>query len=572
MRTIYTAVILAAVLAVALLAFSFYFFEKEKHCTLFYSIDSFEKPIGCATVERYKTEDRIIYKSENIYPKQIVSKKIREKIVFKRSPFQLEKFTAAYENFGSLTDVVSIQNENDTFDFLAEVGSKFTTVSKISHSRGISVFDEESLVTYMPYLAKYNFAIGGAQFFNALYFCRPLKLLPPAKIKLIFTSIRDEYISVLGRKTKTEVLVVKAKTLPEIYIWVAKSDKTIVQLKIKSLGLTAIKTEGLNEVVIEKPIGEKKDILSQNIVFPTDNVELAGTLDMFPGDEKLPAVLLISGGGPYSMENAGLYTDISDSLARSGYAVFRFDRRGIAESQGNFMESDITNEVGDIKNALRYLLAHKRVLRNKIFIVTHGEAYSYINKLDFEEFSPRGIVMLSAAACEPFMDFESELAREEIKKLTTMDITFPDTLNSLKNESLNLVKNSKKAFALLQGKRVFLKRVSQILESDPLENYDSLNVPTLNIYGKKDKIGSLVTAAAIEKNLRKNNNKEYRIAYFRGVGYFLGEIVIKESGRLGYKVNTEVLETIRGWIKENSKDVPVEEKPDVAVSEEIPKA
>jgi len=56
------------------------------------------------------------------------------------------------------------------------------------------------------------------------------------------------------------------------------------------------------------------------------------------------------------------------------------------------------------------------------------------------------------------------------------------------------------------------------------------------------------------------------------VGYFLGEIVIKESGRLGYKVNTEVLETIRGWIKENSKDVPVEEKPDVAVSEEIPKA
>ena len=236
------------------------------------------------------------------------------------------------------------------------------------------------------------------------------------------------------------------------------------------------------------------------------------------------------------------------------------------------MESDITNEVGDIKNALRYLVNHKRVLRNKIFIVTHGEAYSYVTKLDFKEFSPRGIVILSAAKRAPFMDFESELAREEIKKLTVMDTTFPDTLNSLKNESLNLVKNSKKAFASLQGKRVFLKRASQILESDPLENYDSLNIPILNIYGKKDKIGSQITAVDIEKNLRKNNNKEYLVIYFREVGHFLGEIATKENGRLGYKVNTEVLKTIREWINKSSKDAPIEETPVVAVPEETPKA
>lgn len=69
----------------------------------------------------------------------------------------------------------------------------------------------------------------------------------------------------------------------------------------------------------------------QHLTFSCESSQLAGTLDAAPGTTGL---LIISGGnelraGPWSSQ-----AQLAEKVARAGYPVFRFDRRGTGDSEG----------------------------------------------------------------------------------------------------------------------------------------------------------------------------------------------------------------------------------------------
>ncbi len=125
--------------------------------------------------------------------------------------------------------------------------------------------------------------------------------------------------------------------------------------------------------------GPLNNTISENIYFKNtkDDITLAGTLSFPSKSVKFPAVILISGNGRNNRdEEFGRhkpFLDISNYLTRNGFAVFRFDKRGVGESQGDFDSATSFDFAEDVSAALNYLLTRKEIQQNNIGLIGHSE-------------------------------------------------------------------------------------------------------------------------------------------------------------------------------------------------------
>ncbi|MDJ0643131.1 MAG: hydrolase 1, exosortase A system-associated [Erythrobacter sp.] len=81
--------------------------------------------------------------------------------------------------------------------------------------------------------------------------------------------------------------------------------------------------------------------------FGCGRLKLAGTLDTAPGTSGL---LLVSGGNEVRSGAFSGQSLLAARIARAGFSVFRFDRRGVGDSEGE--NRGFRSSAGDIKSAL----------------------------------------------------------------------------------------------------------------------------------------------------------------------------------------------------------------------------
>ena len=86
---------------------------------------------------------------------------------------------------------------------------------------------------------------------------------------------------------------------------------------------------------------------------PDAAITLAGTLTIPKGEGPFAAAILISGSGPQDRDESLLghkpFLVISDYLTRNGIAVLRFDERGVAESEGDFLNATSEDFAADVQ-------------------------------------------------------------------------------------------------------------------------------------------------------------------------------------------------------------------------------
>lgn len=548
MRKLYFIVAASVIAIILLFTFTFLFFAREKHKGLIYTVWLAGKKAGYLAVHRYKTEGRIIYKSTEFRPKEAAYKIIHEKTIFSKKNFSLEKFIKEWESSGPVTKAVYIKDDGKAFSFLAKAGSRWAGVTNVAHAKDISVFNLMSVAAYMPILDKYDFIRGGAQSFSVLYLTG--SLFPPARGRIIFKSIRDEYIDVEGKKTKTEVFVVKSKMLPEAYLWVSKKDRSILRLAVEEESLEVKKVAFHKKIEVSAFAPESTSYKSFDVLFPSGDIALAGTIAIPDKKGKLPAVLLITGEGPYTRENAGLYTDIAHELAENGFLVLRFDRRGIGKSQGDVASVSLTDEMNDIGNALKFMSNHEKADRARVFIIAHGEACSYLPRLDFSERPVKGVIMLAPSKPTALANPDSEQTLNCIKEMQKADREYAKTQDLSMKETLSLTKNTKKEYVFAYGKHLFARRMSQLFNFKPTEGFGKFDIPLLIIYGKKDEFGSQDYVNDVVAVLNEAKLQKARVIHFRKLGHFLGKLTDEGNMVKHYRINREAIETLKGWINE----------------------
>ena len=123
------------------------------------------------------------------------------------------------------------------------------------------------------------------------------------------------------------------------------------------------------------PFGYKtEDVVYEN---KKAGINLAGTLSIPKGEGPFPAVILVSGSGPQNRDEELVkhkpFLVIADYLTKNGYAVLRYDDRGIGESQGNFQTATTADFTTDAISAYDYLKGRDDIDKKKIGVCGHSE-------------------------------------------------------------------------------------------------------------------------------------------------------------------------------------------------------
>ncbi|WP_431685545.1 alpha/beta hydrolase family protein [Hahella sp. NBU794] len=140
------------------------------------------------------------------------------------------------------------------------------------------------------------------------------------------------------------------------------------------------------------------------------DVTLAGELTMPLGQGPFPAIILITGSGPQDRNEAIAghkpFLVLSDYLTRNGFAVLRYDDRGVGESTGAFSSENrwkptLSDFAQDAAAAYRFMQNIPAIDVQKIGFLGHSEG-GYIASAA-AEFVPAAFMIFLAAPALPLL-------------------------------------------------------------------------------------------------------------------------------------------------------------------------
>lgn len=140
-----------------------------------------------------------------------------------------------------------------------------------------------------------------------------------------------------------------------------------------SLPLTIVRAKTKNQSTFLLGFDEEEVLVPNKKA----GVNLAATLTYPKEGKDFPAVILISGSGPQGRDvtlfGKKLFKTVAEHFTRSGYAVLRYDDRGIAKSTGNFATATSFDFANDVESILKFLGKHKKINKDQIGLMGHSE-------------------------------------------------------------------------------------------------------------------------------------------------------------------------------------------------------
>lgn len=250
----------------------------------------------------------------------------------------------------------------------------------------------------------------------------------------------------------------------------------------------------------------------QEVLFPggDEGVTLAGEVTMPQTGGPFPAVILIVGSGPHNRneEIAGhkLFLVLSDYLTRCGYAVLRYDKRGIGESNGDYQTATMDDFANDAAAAMRWLKMQSKIDTARVGFLGHSSG-GYVAPLAAQRDRAAFLILLAGPArdlgeemeyqqteipramgkSEEWITRHQELARESKKILE-----FAETAEQVRKQHEDLDKRNPGHFNFLGTS---LKESLELLPPawwmwgihyDPLPALKAYPGPTLALFGSKD--------------------------------------------------------------------------------------
>ncbi|MCX5679664.1 MAG: alpha/beta fold hydrolase, partial [Candidatus Omnitrophica bacterium] len=390
-----------------------------------------------------------------------------------------------------------------------------------------------------------DFKEGGSQIFEALTILSPE--LPPIKIIVTLTSIKDEYLKIGNRKVRTENIVMKIRNYPQIYIWVAKSDKAIIKIVSPSKGVTIARIFSPYQ---PKPMTypyTNDSYISNNVTFKSNGAELSGTVTIPKGEGRHPTIILVWGDGPHDRGYQGFFDSIADYLSQKGVCVLRFDKRGVGSSTGSYLSYSTADEIDDITNAAEYLASREYVDPDKIIAVGHAEGADLVLRSVSEKSKIRLLVLMS-----PDLFFgEKEKFEKFMRSVLPLNLKsgYSALLEQSFRETPEKTSLTKGNWALILDRRRFLADARWRSEAKPIrEVVKDIKLPVLIIQGRKDEAIYPECASIIDEALQEGGNNTRVLVYYAYLGRFLGNKVVDFVHRAYYQADREMLDGIIGWI------------------------
>jgi pimeloyl-ACP methyl ester carboxylesterase len=105
--------------------------------------------------------------------------------------------------------------------------------------------------------------------------------------------------------------------------------------------------------------------------------QLAATLSLPSGQGPFPALVLISGTGHNTRDEDvwghKVFLVLADALTRKGFAVLRYDKRGVGGSSGNYDAATTADFASDTEAAVAWLKTQSQIDASRIGVLGHSE-------------------------------------------------------------------------------------------------------------------------------------------------------------------------------------------------------
>jgi alpha/beta superfamily hydrolase len=550
MRKLYIAVAVSFVGAVLLFIASFIYLDSSKHFSAYYAISHNNIIVGTVKVDRFDTEDKMVYKSvaDTPFEQDFTETKTRLELDKK---YDLQTYAREKRGPGA-PEIMVIENKADGAYFLSKFQTSFIYIKAIPIKSDTLIFDEHSIISYLPLIENYNFKKGRAQGFNGLLIVS--SGLPPMKKIITATSIRDEYIRIGQRSIKTENIIIRIRNRCNAAIWVAKSDKSLIRLEIPD---EKIKIERIFKPIEMEPLTiemSSEGYSSEDVVFEGKNVKLAGTMTAPDAEGSFPALLMIPPPGPEDREYYGLFTRVADHLSRNGFCTLRFDKRGTGQSTGDASSHAMGDETEDLRSALAYLAKQKKVDPSRIAILSQGDGAFEALRLAADNEAIKAAVLIS-----PYFTTASERFKNDdfIGELTQKNAWSNDYMNLIAKCYRDTSEQAGKTghnWTYVMGKMCYVKELKE--EPQAREIYlKNIMIPVLIMQGKNESDMTVDASHFIAKILEGSGNNNCSIRYYGYLGRFLGKKVDDGAYKVYYETDKDVLNNIKDWLN-SCRDAP----------------
>ena len=239
----------------------------------------------------------------------------------------------------------------------------------------------------------------------------------------------------------------------------------------------------------------KENLTEQNESFDSHGFAIAGTLTLPRSSSQHGAVLMLPGSGQIDRDDnskqlrTDLFPQLIPHLSRAGLATFRYDKRGVGESEGDFWETGLEDLVFDAKQAVSWLKTRDDIDSSKIYLLGHSEGTLLAMRVAAEDPSIAGVVLLagSAKTGEETILWQTKKISESITGLNRAIIKLLriDVMKSIQ-KNLNRIKVTTKDSIRIQGRKINAKWMQEFLKYDPRDALKMIQSPVFAITGSND--------------------------------------------------------------------------------------
>jgi len=331
--------------------------------------------------------------------------------------------------------------------------------------------------------------------------------------------------------------------------------------------------------------------MSEEVIIPQkkDSLLLSGTLTLPDGKGVFPAVVLIAGSGPNDRDETLFghkpFLVISDYLTRQGFAVLRYDKRGVGKSTGDYGKATIQDFAEDAKAVVEYLRQRKEIHSSRIGLLGHSEGAIVAPMIAAGNKTVHFIVLMAGPGTkgiEVVMDqnenammnqgMEPEtmeklrkINREMFESLLTWDgseshrTALRDKLSYLWEQLplLTKLKVKKEPYLRSQFNALITPGYRSFLATDPVVYLEKVSCPVLAINGENDtQVPAEKNLTTIRRALEKGKNFRSETKVYPGLNHLFQESVTgqaDEYAKSEQTISPVVLTDITNWIKRQTE-------------------
>ncbi len=233
---------------------------------------------------------------------------------------------------------------------------------------------------------------------------------------------------------------------------------------------------------------------SKPITFDAGGTTLAGTLVTPNGGDPTRAVLLLPGSGPldrngnFKQMTLNVSRDLATLLTGLGWASLRYDKRGVGESEGEYLPTGFFDERDDANAALDYLF--ETAGAKAVVVVGHSAGAVHGVELASARSDVAGVIALALTTKTGAETLKWQAAEIEAHAVPGFAKTVMKLLRTSvtkqQAKAIERLKATTEDVERIQGQKINAKWMREFIDYDPHTALRSLDAPLLAITGDKD--------------------------------------------------------------------------------------